>query len=273
MRSTKIWLAGIMCTVGTISLSGCGPLIVGGAAAKGASVASQDRTVGNAVDDTRISLQISDLWFRHSEPMFNALDLTVNEGKVLITGQVQNPDWRVDAVRLAWQVQGVREVINEIEITRSGGIAGYARDSRIIAELRTKILFDGKIKSVNYTLDAVGGVVYLMGVAQNQQELDRVVDHARNISSVRKVISYVRMRDQDPAMAAGAPPSSVASPGSGSATSGSTGTRLPDGSISTSPSFDPRAQTGDPLYNQQPAATWDGPNDSPVQTETLDPVQ
>lgn len=264
-------LAGLLLTT-----AGCGPALVGAAAGKAASVGAQERTVGNAVDDTWISLKISDRWFRHSEAMFNALDLTVTEGKVLITGKVDNPDWRVDAVRLAWQVPGVREVINEIDLSKSDGIRGYARDSRIIAELRTKILFDRNIKSINYTIETVGGVVYLMGVARTQQELDRVVDHARNIASVRKVVSYVRLRGEDPGQI-GSGPSSVATPGSSSATTGNTGTRLPDGSVSNSPAFDPGANSGDTTnsdgYYDPPPVSYDGPNDAPVETETLSPVQ
>ena len=262
---------------GSLVLGGCVPAAVVGTG-KAASTGAQERTVGNAVDDTWISLQISDRWFRHSEAMFNKLDLTVNEGKVLITGILDDPDQRVDAVRLAWQVKGVREVINEIQVAKSEGIRGYARDSRIIAELRTKILFDRSIRSINYTIETVGGVVYLMGVAWSQQELDRVVDHARNIESVRRVVSYVRLRDQDPAQMVGAPPSSIASPGSSSVTEGDSGTRLPDGSVSHSPSFDPRsfnsgAKSGNSFADDPAPMVYDGPNDAPVETETLTPVK
>ena len=272
-KSRFLIISGIITT--SMMLSACVPAAIVGTG-KAASTGAQERTIGDAVDDTWISLQISDRWFRHNEVMFNKLDLTVNEGKVLITGMLDNQDQRVDAVRLAWQVPGVREVINEIQISEGQGIRGYARDSRIIAELRTKILFDRSIRSINYTIETVGGVVYLMGVAWSQQELDRVVDHARNINSVRRVVSYVRLRGQDPAQMVGAPPSSIASPGSGSVTDGDTGTRLPDGSVSHSPAFDPRSTSGhnhDRLADEPAPMVYDGPNDSPVETETLEPVQ
>ncbi|MEO0392512.1 MAG: BON domain-containing protein [Pseudomonadota bacterium] len=178
--------------------TGCTPAgtLLGAGATVGVA-AAQERTVGAALDDTVISTRISERWFRHSEPMFLALDLTVVEGRVLITGTLKDADLRVDAVRLAWQVPGVHEVINEIQLTdESEGIRGFARDVRIANELRAKLTFDREVSAVNYSVDTVGGVIYLMGVAQNQAELERVVGHARNIESVRRVVSYVRLRDQ-----------------------------------------------------------------------------
>ncbi|MEM6904132.1 MAG: BON domain-containing protein, partial [Pseudomonadota bacterium] len=174
---------------------------VGAAIGAGASVgiaAAQERTVGAAVDDAIIQTRISERWFRHNEAMFQALDLTVVEGRVLITGTLQDPDKRVDAVRLAWQVDGVNEVINEVQLSENEGIRGFARDVRIAGELRSILTFDRQVSAVNYSVDTVGGVIYLMGIAQNQGELDRVIGHARNIDSVRRVVSYVRLIDEIP---------------------------------------------------------------------------
>jgi osmotically-inducible protein OsmY len=184
-------------TLGACALivSGCSP--IGVAVGAGASVgiaAAQERTVGSALDDIVIQTKISERWFRHNEPMFQALDLTVIEGRVLITGILDDADLRVDAVRLAWQVDGVNEVINEIQLAGvDEGIRGFARDVRIANELRTKLTFDREVNAVNYSIDTVGGVVYLMGIAMNKVELERVVGHARNIESVRRVVSYVRL--------------------------------------------------------------------------------
>ncbi len=125
--------------------------------------------------------------------MFAKLDLTVNEGRVLITGIVQNPEARVEAVRLAWQPKGVKQVINEIRVDKSEGFTGYARDTWITARLRTAITFDKHISSINYTIDTVAGTVYLMGAAQSQAELDRVTRTARTIPDVKRVVSYVRI--------------------------------------------------------------------------------
>ncbi|MCD8562525.1 MAG: BON domain-containing protein [Alphaproteobacteria bacterium] len=114
-------------------------------------------------------------------------------GRVLITGVVQNPENRVEAVRLAWQPEGVKQVINEIQIADSPGIGDYARDTWIATRLRTAIMFDSKVQSINYSIDVVKGNVYLMGVAQNQAELNHVIEKARTIPDVKRVVSYVKL--------------------------------------------------------------------------------
>ena len=179
-------------------ISACSPAgtILGAGASAGIHIA-QERTVDDAVDDAVIRLAINDLWAKHDFDMFMALDLDVVEGRVLVAGHVTDPDWQVDAIRLAWQPEGVAEVINEVRLVEEGdGITGFARDGWVSSRLRTKLTFDKDVSAINYSIISSGGIVYLMGVAQNQGELTRVLDHARNTSNVREVISYVRIKEQ-----------------------------------------------------------------------------
>lgn len=175
-----------------VALSGCAGLAAGTGVAVG-TAAVQEGGVSRATSDALIQTKINDLWFRHSVNMFTKLDLTVNQGRVLITGVVQDPQHRVEAVRLAWKPAGVKQVINEITVSDSEGIVGYAKDSWIGTRLRSALIFDRDIESINYSIDVVQGTVFLMGFAQNQMELDRVIDIARNIPNVTRVASYVKL--------------------------------------------------------------------------------
>ena len=125
--------------------------------------------------------------------MFTKLSTKVNQGRVLITGVVQDPAHRVEAVRLAWQVEGVKQVINEIRVADSEGFKGYVKDKYISSRLRTELTFNRDVQSINYSIDTVQGIVYLMGVAQNQAELNRVIETARTIAGVKQVVSYVKL--------------------------------------------------------------------------------
>lgn len=181
-------------------LSSCSP--VGAAAGAGAAVgiaAAKEGGIKGTVNDLRIKASISDKWFKYDLKTFTKLNLTVNQGRVLISGVVQNPDDRVEAVRLAWQVDGVDQVINEIRIADSAGVGGYVKDQWIATRLRTALTFDREVQSVNYSIDTVQGIVYLMGVAQSQSELNHVIEIARTIPHVKQVISYVKMTDEDAA--------------------------------------------------------------------------
>jgi len=174
-------------------VGGCAPLVVGGAAV-GAAVVAQDRPVKTAIADSVIQGNIDAKLIDFDVKVFQRVDIEVVEGKVLLTGIVPDPQNRIDAARLAWQVDGVAEVINEIEVNDTSRLSDAARDSWITTKLRSAILFDGEISSINYTIDTVNRTVYLMGIAQSQAELDRVVGHARRIDYVRRVVPYVRIR-------------------------------------------------------------------------------
>lgn len=177
-----------------LALSGCSTTgIAVGAGAATAVAASEERGIGGAISDTAIETQINALLLQHGFETFRKVSVKSYERRVLLTGLVQTPQMRLDAVRLAWQADGVREVINEIEVTDKGGAQAYARDVWISTQLRTKLLLDKEIKSINYSVETVGGTVYLMGFARSSEELARVHAHARNLAYVRRVVSYVRM--------------------------------------------------------------------------------
>lgn len=164
-----------------------------GAGATAGVAASQEGGLRRAWTDAKIQTQINDLWFRYDVDMFRKLDMTVNQGRVLLTGVVQKPEHRVEAVRLAWQPADVKQVINEIRVADSESLFGYARDAWIAARLRTALTLDRNITSINYNIDTVAGIIYLLGVAQNQVELNRVIEIARTIPDVKQVISYVKL--------------------------------------------------------------------------------
>ena len=170
--------------------------------------AVQEGGISRAVDDARIQIAINDLWFRYDVETFRKLDLTINQGRVLITGVVQDPEDRVEAVRLAWQPRGVKQVINEIQVAESAGILGFAKDKWISTRLRAALTFDGDVLSINYNIDTVQGTVYLMGFAQNRQELNRVIETARTINGVNGVVSYVKFVGGDDNVAGAADESS-----------------------------------------------------------------
>jgi len=180
-------------------LSGCTRVgVVTGAAAVTGTAATSERGLGTTISDDRIWLEINRSWLAHDPTVFEAVKLQVHEGRVLLTGVVDRPEARMDAVRIAWGVDGVREVINEIVVSREGDSESFLRDRWIVSQLRSKLLFDREIRSINYSIETVAGVVYLMGIAQSEAELQRAIDHARDIAYVRRVVSYVQLKD-DPA--------------------------------------------------------------------------
>ena len=175
-------------------LSGCIAVAAGGAVA-GVSAARQERTIGNAVDDVRINATLDARLAREYPGLYIRVSTTVVEGRVLLAGRVAKPETRLDATRVAWSVEGVHKVDNDIEVSDMSGWLDGPADFIMRTQLATILLADKSIKDVNYTTDVVHGVVYLMGVAQNRDELDRVVDHAQKLNGVKRVENYVVLKD------------------------------------------------------------------------------
>jgi len=179
-----------------LCLSGCIPVIFAGAGTAGV-VAAQDRTAGNAVDDADIRLAINDQFLRKGDvgDLFRNVTIKVTEGRVMLTGDVDKPESKRLATELTWKVKGVKEVMNEIQVNDQTGVLDYAQDSWIANEVRTKLILEKGVRSVNYNVEVVNDVVYLMGIAEDQAELDKVTYLASTTAHVKQVVSHVVMKD------------------------------------------------------------------------------
>lgn len=169
--------------------AGCVPLVIGAGAATGAAVA-QERSVGTNLDDKTIRINIEGLLLKEGGAMAKNVGVEVQERRVLLTGAVRTPDDRVKATMIAWRSAGVAEVINEIQVADKSSLSSLAADSWITTKLRARILADTKVNDLNFTVETVNRIVYLIGLAASQNEMDRVTGYARNISGVEKVVNY-----------------------------------------------------------------------------------
>jgi osmotically-inducible protein OsmY len=188
--------SGIVVGLAGILLAGCSPVGTAvGVAATTINMATQERGLVTGVDDNLIWVGINERMFQKDTKLFQKVSLQVHEGRVLLTGFVQKPEHRVMATELAWQADGVREVQNEIQIGRSLDAGDYAEDAWLIARLRMKLMADSQVRANNYSVDCIRSTIYLIGVAQDQTELQRVIDHARDIPYVAAVVNRVRLLD------------------------------------------------------------------------------
>jgi osmotically-inducible protein OsmY len=155
----------------------------------------EERGLGGVIDDKLIQAKINSNWLDADPNLFIGLSSEVHEGRVLLTGSVAKPEHRVNAIRIAWQVDGVREVINQIEIKDRSGLVDYVRDAWITTKLIFKLTVDGYIKAINYSVDTVNGHVFIMGIAQDKVERDRVGAHAQDVGYVRRVTNYAVLKN------------------------------------------------------------------------------
>lgn len=180
----------------SVTLSACVPAVVGGGAATVGVAATKEKGVTGAWADTKISTAIKLGLYQKDPDLHRLVDVNVQNGEVLLTGAVPTDEMHLDAVKIAWEAQGVKHVIDNIATSEGAGLGTYAADTWITTQLKSSLMFDGDIQSRNYSIKTVSGQVYIMGIAQDQVELDKVVAHASNTSGVTKVVSYVRLKDE-----------------------------------------------------------------------------
>ena len=177
-----------------ILISGCQSAYMA-TVSKAVLIDKEERSFNNFVEDTIIVAQLKNAYFSNNEKIFFNVSVEVTEGRVLLTGSVEQIDERIEATKLAWSIEGVNEVINEIQISNDEGILDYADDLIMKTKINAKLLLDKDILNLNYSVEVVNGIVYLIGIAQSQDELNSVINVSENTYGVQNVINYVRLKD------------------------------------------------------------------------------
>ena len=172
----------------------CAP-IIGTVGMFSLGAASKEKGIGTALSDTIIKTKISNLIFKKDPSLIADTKITVNNGSVLFTGKVSEPEMRIQFTKIAWSVKGVNEVNNEIQISNTSSLRNIARDISSMGEIRARIMTDKKINSLNFSIDVVNDTAYLSGVASNVEEIGLVKAHASSARFIKEVYNYITLTD------------------------------------------------------------------------------
>ena len=175
---------------------GCSP--VGVLASGGATtmvIAEGDKSLGTAVDDATIKLNISRKFLGSENNLFINIDTSVVEGMVLLTGIVKNQESRIEAVKIVWEVDGVKEVINEIEIGDKASIKEYANDVWITTQIKALAARDIGFRFISYNIETIKGKVYLAGITSRPEQLETLVNIIKSVKGVKEVVNYVVIKE------------------------------------------------------------------------------
>ena len=177
--------------------SGCSPagvLATGGGSAM--VVAEGERSLGTVVDDATIKVNIAAKFLNAGNNLFVNINTSVLEGRVLLTGLVDNQELRIEAVRLVWEAEGVQEIINEIEIGNRSSIKDYANDLWINTQARGVAAKTMGIRSVTFNFETIKGKIYIAGITKRPDLLDEMIVAIKNIKGVNEIVNYVIIREK-----------------------------------------------------------------------------
>ena len=188
-------LAAPFLLVGYGTLTACSPIGTAiGAAAYTADLATQERGLYQGLDDNRMWIGINARFAAADLAVAQNVHLQVQEGRVLLSGVVQKQEQRLAAVKAAWEEPGVREVISHIEVEHARDLGQIAQDEYLARRVWMTLFVDRAVRANNYSVECIDNIVYLIGVGQDKDEVQRVIDHARDVAYVRDVKNYVRLK-------------------------------------------------------------------------------
>ena len=175
-------------------LKGCAPAAITAGIA-GVSASESEKGLGTTINDTIIHASITETMFKKDVNKYIGINISVDDGVVILTGKVDTPETRINATRMSWKPRGVVEVINEIQVTEKSSIKDTAKDLAASTSIRGNMVADKNIKSVNFNVDVVNGVAYLSGVARSEQEMNLVIAYTKETRYINQLVNYIQLSE------------------------------------------------------------------------------
>ena len=177
----------IVIFIGVI-LSGCVGVSSQGIFGTGVSIALDPRTVGTQIDDSIMQKNLTGKMVIKDKKYLISVKSKVLDGRIFLTGKVDNPEEKLQLTKLAWEIKGARSVRNDIKIKEKFNFQRSAKDILITSQLRTALIFNKNIKATNYQIDTYKNKIYVYGIALTSEEKDLVISEAKEILDVEDVI-------------------------------------------------------------------------------------
>ena len=181
----------ILVVVVGIILSGCVGVSSTGIFGTGVSVALDPRTVGTQIDDSIMQKNLTAKMIIRDKKHLISVKTKVLDGRIFLTGKVDNPEEKLQLTKLSWEIKGVRSVRNDIKIKEDFNFKRSAKDILITSQLRTALIFNKNIKATNYQIDTYKKKIYVYGIALTSEEKDLVISEAREILDVENVVASI----------------------------------------------------------------------------------
>ena len=177
------------------SLTSCVGTSSKGVFGSGVSIALDPRTLGTQIDDSIMDKSLDTKLLLMDKNYFLSVSTQVLDGRIFITGKVDNPEEKLKITKLAWETEGVRSVKNDLKIKEEFNFKQSAKDILITSQLRSALIFSKKIKSANYSIDTYKKKIYIYGIAKTEDEKKEVLKEAKEILDVEAIVASILLVD------------------------------------------------------------------------------
>ena len=187
----------ILYSLVVLFLHGCSPTNILATGSGGAMVIAEgERSMGSVIDDATIKVNIAAKFINSTDNLFVDISTTVLDGRVLLTGLVDNQEIRIDAVRKVWEVEGVQEVINEIQLGNRDTLKEYANDLWINTQAKGLAAKAIGLRVVGYNFETIKGKVYVAGITSRPKQVEDLINAVKTIKGVKEIVNYVIIKEK-----------------------------------------------------------------------------
>ena len=176
-----------------LNMQSCAVPIIGGVGAVAISSSAQEKGLGTSINDKVIYLKLRNAIHEWNSTVSQKISISVDGGSILVTGQLKNVDTKINLTKVIWEVNGVKEVNNKVQISETSNLKNIAKDLASLGEIRARLMASKKLNSLNFSIDVVNNVAYISGIASSEEEVAIVSQIAQEARFIKEVQNFVKV--------------------------------------------------------------------------------
>ncbi len=176
-----------------LNLQSCAGPIIGGVGAIAFSSSAQEKGLGTSINDKVTYVKLRNAIYNWNPSVSENVSLSVDNGSILVTGKLKNIDAKVQLTKIIWEINGVKEVNNQVQISETYNIKNIAKDLASLGEIKAKLMASKKLNSLNYSIDVVNNIAYISGIASSEEEISIVTEIAQEARFIKEVQNFVKV--------------------------------------------------------------------------------
>ena len=175
------------------NLQSCAAPMISGIGAIAFSSSAQEKGLGTSINDKVIYVKLRNAIYDWNPSVSENISLSVDNGSILVTGKIKNVDTKIQLTKILWEVNGVKEVNNKVQISETSNFKNIAKDLASLGEIKARLMASTKLNSLNYSIDVVNNIVYISGIASSEEEISIVTQIAQEARFIKEVQNFVKV--------------------------------------------------------------------------------
>ncbi len=176
-----------------LNLQSCAGPIIGGVGAIAFSSSAQEKGLGTSINDKVIYVKLRNAIHDWNPSVSEKISISVDNGSILITGKLKNTDTKIKLTKVVWEINGVKEVNNKVQISETNNLKNIAQDLASLGEIKARLMASKKLNSLNFSIDVVNNIAYISGIAASEEEISIVTQIAQEARFIKEVQNFVKV--------------------------------------------------------------------------------